>query len=146
MYIDGEYEGKTPFEKKNLDAIRYQVRIEKDQFLSWESEVHIRPGQESHAKAEPASKAEASYLSRLKDEPNNVACRTELAHYYLTQGQLDKSAKAIAAAVEVLADAADASGEAGRLVQEIQRAWTKAYPFGGGLEVAAVRTAFHKAI
>ncbi len=146
VYIDGEYEGKTPFEKKNVDANRYSIRVEKEQFVTWEAEAEIRPGQEARVKAELVTKLEGWYLSRLKEDPNNVACRTDMAHYFLAQGQLDKSAKAIAAAVEVLANAADTSDQAGRLLQEIQRAWTKAYPFGGNLELPAVQNALHKAI
>jgi len=146
VYVDGEYEGKTPFEKKNVDANRYSIRVEKEQFQTWEGEVVIQPGQEARAKAELVTKLEGSYLSRLKDDPNNVACRTDMAHYYMVQGQLEKSAKAIAAAVEVVANGADTSAQAGRLLQEIQRAWTKAYPVGGNLDLPAVQKALHAAI
>jgi HEAT repeat protein len=146
VYLDGDYEGKTPFEKKNLDANRYSVRLEKEQFLTWETEVEIRPGQEARVKADLVTKLEGWYLGRLKDDPNNVACRTDLAHYYLVQGQLDKSVKAIAAALEAVANGVDTSAQTGRLLQEIQRTWNKAYLFGGNLELPAVQKALHAAL
>ena len=146
VYIDGEYEGKTPIEKKNMDANPYSVRVEKEQFVPWEAEVEVRAGEETKAEAKLKSKVEGWYLARLKDNPNDVSCHTELAHHYIVRGDLEKSAKAIAAAVEVMGNASDTSGYGGRLAQEIAKVWTQAFQFGGDLQLPAVRMAIHAAI
>ncbi|MBM4042203.1 MAG: PEGA domain-containing protein [Planctomycetes bacterium] len=146
VYVDGEFEGKTPFEKKNMDANPYSVRVEKEQFVPWEAEVEVRAGEASKVEAKLKSKVEGWYLGRLKENPNDVSCHTELAHLYLVQGQLEKSAKAIAAAAEVMANGADTSGYGGRLIQEIAKMWGQAFQFGGDLQVEAVRKALHAAL
>jgi len=146
VYIDGEYEGKTPLEKKNLDANPYSVRIEKAQFIPWEGEVEVRAGEQSKVDARLKNKVEDWYLARLKENPNDVSCHTELAHYYLVQGELAKGVAAIAAAVEVMANAADTSSYGGRLAQEIAKMWEQQFAFGGGLQLPAVRKALHAAI
>jgi len=146
VYVDGEYEGKTPLEMKNLDANPYSVRVEKEHFLPWESEVEIRAGKEVRVHGKLKSKVEGWYLARLKKNPNDVSCHTELAHYYMVRGQLDRSARAIAVAVEVIGNGADTSGYAGRLAQEIAKMWTQAFQFGGDLKLPAVRKALHGAI
>jgi HEAT repeat protein len=146
VYIDGEYEGKTPLEKKNLDANPYSIRVEKEHFLPWDTEVEVKAGEQREVKATLKSKVEGWYVARLKENPNDVSCHTELAHYYMVRGELDKSAKAIAAAVEVMGNGADTSGYAGRLVQEISKMWSQAFQFGGDLQLPAVRKALHAAI
>ena len=146
VYIDGEYEGKTPLEKKNLDANPYSVRIEKEHFLPYETEVEVKAGEQIKIEGKLKSKVEGWYLARLKENPNDVSCHTELAHYYLVRGELEKSAKAIAAAVEVTGNGADTSGYAGRLAQEIQKMWGQSFQFGGDLQLPAVRKALHAAI
>lgn len=146
VYIDGEYEGKTPLEKKNLDANPYSVRVEKEQFMTWEGEVEVRAGEQAKAEAKLKSKVESWYLARLKENPNDVSCHTELAHYYTVRGDLEKSAKAIAAAVEVMGNGADTSSYGTRLAQEVTKMWGQAFQFGGNLELAAVRKAVHAAI
>ena len=146
VYVDGEYEGKTPLEKKNLDANPYSVRVEKEQHVPWEAEVEVRAGEATRAEARLKSKVEGWYLARLKENPNDVSCHTELAHYYLVQGELDKAARAMAAGVEVIGNGADTSGYSGRLAQEIAKAWGEAFQFGGGLQLPAVRKALHAAI
>jgi len=146
VYIDGEYEGKTPLEKKNVDANPYSVRVEREHFVPWETEVEVRGGQAVKVAAKLKSKVEGWYLARLKKDPNDVSCHTELAHYYMVRGQLAKSAKSIADAVTVVGNGADTSGYSGRLLQEIQKMWGQVFQFGGGLELPAVRAALHKAI
>ncbi len=143
VYIDGEYEGKTPLEKKNLDANPYSVRVEKEQYLPWEAEVEVRAGEPSKAEAKLKSKVESWYRDRLKENPNDVSCHTELAHYHMVRGELDKAMKAIAAGVEVMANGADTSGYGGRLAQEIAKIWGQAFQFGGNLELPVVRKALH---
>ncbi|HUT32379.1 MAG TPA: HEAT repeat domain-containing protein [Planctomycetota bacterium] len=146
VYLDGEYEGKTPFEKKNVDANPYSVRLEKEQFVPWEAEVEVRAGELNKVEAKLKSKVESWYRARLKENPNDVSCHTELAHYYMARGELDKSVAAIAAALEVMANGADTSSYGGRLAQEIAKMWGQAFQFGGNLEVEAVRKALHAAI
>lgn len=146
VYIDGEYEGKTPLEKKNLDANPYSVRVEKEQFIPWEGEVEVRAGEQATVQATLKSKVEGWYRERLKENPNDVSCHTELAHYYLVRGELEKSVASIAAGVEVMANGADTSSYGGRLAQEIAKMWGQAFQFGGKLEVEAVRKALHAAL
>ncbi|MFP4057974.1 MAG: HEAT repeat domain-containing protein [Candidatus Brocadiia bacterium] len=146
VYIDGEYEGKTPLEKKHLDANPYSVRVEKERFLAWESEVELGAGDTKKVHAPLKSKVAGWYLARLKDEPNDVSCHTELAHYYLVSGELDKAARSIARAVEVAGKGADTSGYTGRLAQEVEKMWEGQFQFGGDLEVQQVRRALHTAI
>ncbi len=146
VYVDGEYEGKTPFEKKNMDANPYSVRVEKEQFLPWEAEVEVKAGEPSRVEARLKSKVEGWYLGRLKENPNDVSCHTELAHCYIVRGDLEKAAKTIAAGVEVMANGADTSSYGGRLAQEIAKMWGQAFQFGGGLQVEAVRKALHAAL
>jgi len=146
VYIDGEYEGKTPLEKKDLDANPYSVRVEKEGFLPWEGEVEVRAGQQMKAHGKLQSKVEGWYLARLKDNPNDVSCHTELAHFYMVRGDLDKSVKSLAAAIEVMGKGADTSGYGGRLAQEIQKMWGQVFQFGGDLQLPAVRRALHAAV
>ena len=146
VYIDGEYEGKTPLEKADVDANPYSVRVEKEHFVPWETEIEVRAGQQVKVAATLKSKVEGWYLARLKDNPNDVSCHTELAHYYLVRGDLDKSVKAVADAITVIGNGTDTSGYAGRLAQEIAKMWSQQYQFGGALEVGAVRKALHAAI
>lgn len=146
VYIDGEYEGKTPLEKKNLDANPYSVRVEKEQHIPWEAEVEVRAGESTRAEAKLKSKVEGWYLARLKENPNDVSCHTELAHYYMVRGELDKAVRSIATAVEVIANGADTSGYGGRLAQEIAKIWGQSFQFGGDLQLPAVRKALHAAI
>jgi HEAT repeat protein len=146
VYIDGEYEGKTPLEKKNMDANPYSIRVEKEQFVPWEAEVEVRAGEQCKTEAKLKSKVEGWYLARLKDNPNDVSCHTELAHYYIVRGELDKSVKAIAAGVEVMANGADTSSYGGRLAQEITKMWGQAFQFGGDLQLPAVRKALHATV
>ena len=129
-----------------MDANPYSVRVEKEHFVPWETEIEVRAGQEVKVEAKLKSKVEGWYLARLKDNPNDVSCHTELAHYYMVRGQLDKSTQAIAKAVEIIGNGTDTSGYAGRLAQEIQKMWGQAFQFGGDLELAAVRKALHAAI
>jgi len=146
VYIDGEYEGKTPFTKKDVDANPYTVRVEKVHFVPWESDIDVRAGQQVKVAATLKSKVEGWYLARLKKNPNDVSCHTELAHYHLVGGRLDKAAKSIADAVEVMANGADTSGYAGRLAQEVRKMWNQSFQFGGDLTLAQVRKAMHTAI
>ena len=146
VYIDGEYEGKTPFTKKGVDANPYTVRVEKEHFVPSEADIEVRAGQQVKVAAVLKSKVEGWYLARLKANPNDVSCHTELAHYHLVGGQLDKAAKSIAAAVAVMANGADSSGYSGRLVQEVRKMWNQSFQFGGGLEIEEVRRALHAAI
>jgi len=146
VYIDGEYEGKTPLEKKNLDANPYSVRLEKEHYLPWETEVEVKAGQQVKVRGTLKSKVESWYLARLKENPNDVSCHTELAHYYMVQGDLQKAAGSIANAVAVIGRGADTSGYAGRLVQEIAKIWNQEFQFGGGLKLPEVRKALHAAI
>jgi hypothetical protein len=146
VYIDGEYEGKTPLEKRDLDANPYSVRVEKEHFLPWEREIDVEAGKEHKIAAALQSKVEGWYLARLKKDPNDVSCHTELGHYYMVQGQLDKAMGAIVAAVDVMGRGADTSGYAGRLVQEIAKIWGQSFQFGGDLKPADVRRALHKAL
>ncbi|HPD14941.1 MAG TPA: PEGA domain-containing protein [Planctomycetota bacterium] len=146
VYIDGEYEGKTPLEKKNLDANPYSVRVEKEQFLPWEGEIEVRAGEQARAQATLKSKVEGWYRERLRENPNDVSAHTELAHYCLVRGELDKAVAALAAGVEVMAHGADTSSYGGRLAQEIAKVWGQAFQFGGGLQLDAVRNALHAAL
>ena len=146
VYIDGEYEGKTPLEKADVDANPYSVRVEKEHYVPWETEIEVRAGQQVKVAAALKSKVEGWYLARLKDNANDVSCHTELAHYYMVRGQLDPAAKAIAKAIDVVGNGADTSGYAGRLAQEIQKIWGQSFQFGGGLELDAVRKALHAAM
>jgi HEAT repeat protein len=146
VYVDGEYEGKTPLEKKDLDANPYSIRVEKEHFQPWEAEVEVPAGQQVKAHATLKSKVEGWYLDRLKANPNDVSCHTELGHYYLVRGQLDPAVKAIARGVEVTGQGADTSGYASRLVQEIAKMWGQDFQFGGGLKVEDVRKALHATI
>jgi len=146
VYIDGEYEGKTPLEKKNLDANPYSVRLEKEHYLPWETEVEVKAGQQIKVHGTLKSKVETWYLARLKENPNDVSCHTELAHYYIVQGDLSKAVASIANAVAVMGRGADTSGYGGRLVQEIAKIWNQTYQFGGDLELPEVRKALYAAI
>lgn len=146
VYIDGEYEGKTPLEKKNIDANPYSLRLEKEQFIPWEAEIEVRAGEQGKVEAKLKSKVESWYRERLRENPNDVSCHTELAHYHMVRGELDKAVKAIAAGVEVMANGADTSSYGGRLAQEIAKMWGQAFQFGGNLELPAVRTALHAAV
>jgi len=146
VYIDGEYEGKTPLEKKNLDPNPYSVRLEKEHYLPWETEVEVRAGQQVKVHGTLKSKVEGWYLARLKKNPNDVSCHTELAHYYMVQGQLSKAVASLANAVAVVGRGADTSGYAGRLIQEIAKIWGQDYEFGGGLKLPEVRKALHAAL
>ena len=146
VYIDGEYEGKTPLEKADVDANPYSVRVEKEHFVPWETEVEVRAGQQVKVAAKLKSKVEGWYLARLKDNPNDASCHTELAHFYMVRGELDKSVKSIADAIDVIGNGADTSGYAGRLAQEIHKMWGQSFQFGGGLELDAVRKALHAAM
>jgi len=146
VYIDGEYEGKTPFEKKDLDANPYSVRIEKERYQNWEGEVEVRAGQQTKVHGQLQSKVEGWYQKRLKDNPNDVSCHTELAHYYMVRGDLEKAARSLATAVEVVGSGSDTSGYAGRLLQEIQKIWGQVFQFGGDLQLPAVQRAVHAAI
>ena len=146
VYIDGEYEGKTPLEEKNLDANPYSVRVEKEHFLPWETEVDVQAAKQIKVHGTLKSKVEGWYLKRLKENPNDVSCHTELAHYYMVRGDLDKSARSVAAAVEVMGNGADTSGYGGRLAQEISKMWGQAFQFGGGLTLAQVRKSLHAAL
>ncbi|NQT86879.1 PEGA domain-containing protein [bacterium] len=144
VYIDGEYEGKTPLEKKNLDANPYSVRVEKEHFLAWETEVDVEAGKEHKIEATLQSKIEGWYMARLKKDPNDVSCHTELGHYYIVRGQLDKSMAALAGALEVMGRGADTSAYATRLVQEIAKIWGQTFQFGGDITTAQARGALHK--
>ena len=146
VYIDGEYEGRTPLQKPDLDANPYSVRIEKEHFQPWETEVDIQAGKQVKVHGTLKSKVEGWYLDRIKRNPNDVSSHTELGHYYLVRGKLDPSMKSIARAVEVLGKGADTSGYASRLVQEIAKIWGNTFKFGGDLPLARVRRALHAAL
>jgi HEAT repeat protein len=146
VYIDGEYEGKTPLTKTDLDANPYSVRIEKEHFQPWETEVEVAAGREVKAHGTLESKVEGWYLARLKRNPNDVAGHTELAHYYLVRGQLKPCVQAIAKAVEVTGNGKDTSGYTSRLIQEIDKMWGQTFQFGGDLKLADVRQALHVAL
>jgi len=133
-------------EKKNLDANPYSVRLEKEHYLPWETEVEVKAGQQVKVHGTLKSKVESWYLARLKENPNDVSCHTELAHYYMVQGDLQKAVGSIANAVAVVGRGADTSGYAGRLVQEIAKIWNQEFQFGGGLKLPEVRKALHAAI
>jgi len=143
VYIDGEYEGKTPLEKRDLDANPYSVRVEKQHFLAWETEIDVTAGKEHKLAATLQSKVEGWYMARLKKDPNDVSCHTELGHYYMVQGKLEKAMSAFQAAVEVMGRGADTSGYASRLVQEFVKIWSNSYQFGGETSVAQARKALH---
>ena len=146
VFIDGELEGKTPLEKPGLDPNPYSVRIERQNFEPWESEVDVAAGKQAKVHGVLKSKVEAFYLARLKRDPNDASCHTELGHYYLVRGNLDASMKAIARAVEVVGTGTDTSAYSTRVVQEIGKMWVQQYKYGGGLSLAAVRKALHAAI
>lgn len=146
VYIDGEYEGKTPLEKKDLDANPYSVRIEREHFQPWETEVDVPGGRQVKVHGTLKSKVEGWYLDRLKRNPNDVSCHTELGHYYLVRGKLDASVKAIARAVQVMGSGADTSDYGGRLAQEIAKMWSQTFKFGGDLPLNKVRKALHAAL
>ena len=146
VYIDGEYEGKTPLEKKDVDANPYSVRVEKEHFVSYETEIEVRAGQVVKVPATLKSKVEGWYLAKLKENANDVSCHTELAHFYLVRGDLDKSVKSIAGAITIVGNGTDTSGYAGRLAQEIDKMWGETFQFGGDLKLEAVRKALHAGI
>ena len=146
VYIDGEYEGKTPLEKKDLDANPYSIRIEKQGFEPWEAEIEIRAGRPARRHAKLKSKVAGWYLAKLKRDPNNVQCLTELGHYYLVCGELDPAAKAIGKAIEIMGKGADTSSYSSRLRQEIAKMWANAFQYGGDLTQRQVQRALHRAV
>ena len=146
VYIDGEYEGRTPLDKKDLDANPYSVRIEKEHFQAWETEIDVPAGRQVKAHGSLKSKVERWYLDRLKGNPNDVSCHTELGHYYLVRGKLAAAAEAIARGVEVMGNGADTSGYGTRLIQEVAKMWSQTFKFGGDLKLDGVRKALHTAI
>jgi tetratricopeptide (TPR) repeat protein len=100
-FVDGEFRGKTPMVVGDLPAGRLPVRIEKNEYLPWNGEVEIRPGETATVEAALKSRIESFLLEGIQRHPEVVKNYTELGHFYMVRHDFDR-------ALEVYAKGMDA--------------------------------------
>ncbi len=125
VYMDGVYAGASPLRLKGVDEGPHLLRFVRPHYLAEIKTVDVRAGEENKVDISLASKVETFYRSALAVEPENIAFREELAHYYLIQGSVPDSIAEYADAIRRIADipAGDTVrfAEASRLVNEIRK-------------------------
>ncbi|MBM4044054.1 MAG: PEGA domain-containing protein, partial [Planctomycetes bacterium] len=142
VYVDDKLAGATPLLLTGLPADTYRVRIQKDNYAPWKSEVAAAADQVTRVHGQLTLKAEAYYLAAIKKEPNVAAHYSELAHLYALENKFDKMRDALAKAVELIATG-QSDGD-GRVRQEIAKIYMASFVYGDERALASARAEIEK--
>ena len=132
VYVADQFKGRTPLTITNLKAGNYHLRIERKGFLAVKKQVELRPNRAAEVSVRLVSNSEDYYLRSLARDPNSAAHHTELAHLYMLRNEFDQAKEQFLHAFRIVESGSDTSDYHGRLQQEIRKAHTGFYDYGGG--------------
>ena len=127
--VDGRECGETPLELE-VRAGLHKIEVIGEGYLSWERQVDAKGGERVELEAKLKSRLEEFLLERVAEEPWRVAFVYELAHHYLVGGDFDRALELIEQGLRSTYDPRCPTGEASRLIQEIDNFWTGQFNFG----------------
>lgn len=140
VFLDGKLVGATPLTLAGLLAGTYRVRLRKDNYAPWHTEVTAAADQTTKVHGGLTLKAESHYLSAIEKEPRHAAHYSELAHLYALQNRFAKMRDALAKAIELVATGKDTSGASSRVLQEFGKIYGEQFTYGGAQALRAART------
>jgi len=141
VFLDGKLMGATPLTLTDLLAGTYRVRLRKDNYAPWHTEVTAAADQTAPVHGTLTLKAESHYLSAIEKEPRHAAHYSELAHLYALQNRFAKMRGALAKAIELVGTGADTSGASSRVVQEFGKIYEEQFTYGGPQALRSARAA-----
>ena len=131
VHLDNQFKGSSPLSIRKLSPGSHELRIEKESFLPVKQQLQLPPGSDERINIKLISKSEEFYRKALKANPNNVSYLTELAHVYILRNEFERAKKQLLEAYRLVERGEDSSDYASRLNQEIDKANSGFYDYGG---------------
>ncbi|MCX7778351.1 MAG: PEGA domain-containing protein [Armatimonadetes bacterium] len=130
VFLNGVLMGKTPIALHGIEPGVYTLRLEREDFETWQQEVKVEEGKVASVEARLESRSEAYLVGLINSDPENVQAYYELAHLYMIRGRYDDALKILEAGMEACMSKKALTSDMRRLYQEIERIYTGQYKFG----------------
>lgn len=127
VFLDGRRAGITPFSRDGLAPGRRTLRIEHPECFAETIEVALKPGETRRVHRILKSRVAALYRDLIAGEPGSLLHHSDLAHYYVLQGEVDHAMAALRGGLEALrrTDATDK----GRYFSELWKIYRRMYAY-----------------
>jgi len=96
VYVNGEFQGRTPVVVEGLAVGPVTVRVEKREYLPWTGVVDASVGETAKVSVSLKSRVETFLLEEIERHPEVVRNYTELGHFYITRFDFDRALEAYA--------------------------------------------------
>lgn len=130
VFLNGIFVGKTPIVVRNIEPKVYSLRLEREDFVTWQQEVRVSEDELVNVEAKLESKSEAYLIKEINNNPDDVRAYYELAHLYTIRGRYDDALKILQAGMDACMSPKALTSDMRRLYQEIERIYTGQYKFG----------------
>ena len=139
VYIDSEPAGQTPVESRTVSAGTHQVRIQAANYVTWQQEVQVEPGQKAKVEEDLASRVAEYYLGQIQGDPQDLTTYTELAHHYLLEQDFEKALSTFERGLALAGQPGADRDKVRRLHQELLKVYRAQFEFGDADDLSELR-------
>jgi len=140
IYIDGEYRGMAPKTVDGLSVGPHLIRLSVPGYLAIEEKIFVPDGRAQRQTFTLKEEMVQFYEDQVQREPDNAAAFTELAHLHILGQRFEEAIEGLEAALSIVSEGKDTSNYAGRLTQEITKAYrADHYTYGDYNAIAKFR-------
>lgn len=141
VYLDGEFQGKTPRTLKNLEMGEHVLRLVLFEHLSIQEKITVSSPELTRQSYEMKEEMVQFYEDHLSREPNDASALSDLAHLHILALRFDQAIESLESAYLAVNEGKDTSDYSRRLDQEVQKAYrVDHYDYGDYNDIARLRT------
>jgi tetratricopeptide (TPR) repeat protein len=142
VYVNGQEEGITPLLLQDLADDLYEIRVQTPNFSPQTQTVEIADGEDVSLAVKLQSRIEEYLRAQIENNPDDLPKYAELGHHYLLEGEWDKAIEVLKQGSVVAGRRTGRSAEVMRFYQELCKAYTGQFRFGGPQNMPQFRERF----
>jgi len=139
VFLNGRRVGISPYTNKRAGVGKYMIRLEHPDSFPEDVAATLVSGKDLLVHRKLRSKVATFYREEIEREPHEILHYTDLAHYYVLEGEFEEAAKVLRSSLSAYNHSDATSKSRTRLIHELSHIYTYYYTYPPETETSKIR-------